>query len=383
MFLGIFLLTLAIFWTERRLVISDPITTKYIINHPLFVFGPGHEKAVNVSFGYGSIVLVSADRHRYLRNNIMNPSFSAKNVRAALPTIREIGRKLADRWEALGFPGNTVDISGTLSDAALDVMGDVILEHSFNALGGESEVGRLQRTLLNMVSSPTKFAQLIDAALSYVPDLIFRVLYYLPIQALHILREYKKITDDLSAQLAARARDEGPSDTPDFVGAFVRDDTVPDGEIGVHLRTVLTAGEDTTGTTLGWILYKLAQMPDLQQELRREIQLAAQKEMPDYDNMALLNAIINASAALLFPGELLNKHIYSGGFALAFLGGPGVCLGWRLAISELQVFVVELVGRFVLSLPENDSVRARVAMTLVAESADGKRGIPLHVEHVT
>ncbi|KAJ7489761.1 hypothetical protein B0H11DRAFT_1912757 [Mycena galericulata] len=51
-------------------------------------------------------------------------------------------------------------------------------------------------------------------------------------------------------------------------------------------------------------------------------------------------------------------------------------------ILELQVFVAEIVGRLILSLPENDSVRPRLAVTLVAETADGTRQIPVHIEAV-
>ncbi|KAJ7800893.1 cytochrome P450, partial [Mycena olivaceomarginata] len=49
------------------------------------------------------------------------------------------------------------------------------------------------------------------------------------------------------------------------------------------------------GGTLGWVLYRLAQMEDYQHALRDEIRLATAKGTgdPDYDKMPLLNAMIN------------------------------------------------------------------------------------------
>jgi hypothetical protein len=51
-------------------------------------------------------------------------------------------------------------------------------------------------------------------------------------------------------------------------------------------------------------------------------------------------------------------------------------------ISELQVFVTEIVRKFVLTVPENDSVRPIVAITLVPRTAEGVKGLPLHIETV-
>jgi hypothetical protein len=48
------------------------------------------------------------------------------------------------------------------------------------------------------------------------------------------------------------------------------------------------------------------------------------------------------------------------------------------------VFVVALLEKYVLSLPASeDRVRARLSVTLVSETLDGKRQIPIHIERVT
>ncbi|KAF7348883.1 Cytochrome P450 [Mycena venus] len=442
---------------EPRLMISDPTTAKYIINSGVFVFGHSHQKIANVLFGPGNVFLATGDAHRHLRG-IMNPWFSAKNVRTFLPIVEETSRKntetleLVDRWESLNFAGSTVDVFPTLNDATLDINGKAIFGHEFNSLEGQSEVAKIQRRLSDSVSSPSKFAQLMDAALPYIPDVVFRLALNLPMEAARILRDYKRMTDELALDLAFQMRDAQAHEG--FLSRFVDASGLPDPGIGVHLRTTLIAGQDTTGATFGWILYKLAQMPDYQRDLRREIQTAGLGEHLDYKNLPLLNAIINevlrmycafplservASEDCILPlsqpittttgsqmfdipfkkGQCLylamaghNRRVLipsiwgpdAGDFrpsrwlekeprkgpalgphptGLTFLGGPGVCLGWRFAILTLQVFVVTIVRKYILTLPENDSVRPRLAITLMPTTADGVRQLPLHIEPVT
>ncbi|KAJ7104914.1 hypothetical protein C8R44DRAFT_886936 [Mycena epipterygia] len=67
---------------------------------------------------------------------------------------------------------------------------------------------------------------------------------------------------------------------------------------------------------------------------------------------------------------------------LSFFGGPTVCLGWQFAILQLQVLATEVVRKFVLTVPGNDSVRPCLALTLESKTADGVQHLPLHVENV-
>jgi len=65
---------------------------------------------------------------------------------------------------------------------------------------------------------------------------------------------------------------------------------------------------------------------------------------------------------------------------LSFFGGPRTCIGWRLAVTEIQVFLIELVRRFSFDLPDIE-VRRGVAVTLIPITGEGvgKQGLPLKV----
>ncbi|KAJ7255092.1 cytochrome P450 [Mycena haematopus] len=56
---------------------------------------------------------------------------------------------------------------------------------------------------------------------------------------------------------------------------------------------------------------------------------------------------------------------------LSFLGGPRVCLGWRFAVLEMQVFFAELVSKFSFALSEDDFVRMRFSGALIPVLPNG------------
>ncbi|KIK60269.1 hypothetical protein GYMLUDRAFT_168136 [Collybiopsis luxurians FD-317 M1] len=67
-----------------------------------------------------------------------------------------------------------------------------------------------------------------------------------------------------------------------------------------------------------------------------------------------------------------------------FFGGPRVCLGWRFALTELQVLLSVLIRRFKFSLPDdkNKFIRPRLAVTLAPVREDGCFGLPVVVKDV-
>nr|GAT60440.1 cytochrome P450 [Mycena chlorophos] len=287
---------------ETRLMISDPATVKFVLNSPAFVSGATQQKAANALFGYGSVFMAQGTTHKYLRG-LMNPWFSAKNVRSTLPIMQEVAHKLVEHWEHMGFPGSTVDVTRSMGDAAIDIVGDAIFEHPFNGLSGKGNLSKTQRGLVNSMSSASRSALLTDFCLKYIPDFVFGLAVTLPLPGTQMLRDYHRMTDELGSTIVRQKRDtlHGAKDDAFVTGLLRTEDDpyngVPDEQIAVHLRTILFAGEDTTGSTLGWLLYKLAEMPEYQKSLREEIDQVSGDI--DYDSLPLLNAIINVSVPFL------------------------------------------------------------------------------------
>jgi len=58
---------------------------------------------------------------------------------------------------------------------------------------------------------------------------------------------------------------------------------------------------------------------------------------------------------------------YTGMYAnlLTFLGGPRGCLGWRFALLEFQIFLIEIVNRFQLAIPNEVEIRREMALVTI------------------
>ena len=116
-------------------------------------------------------------------------------------------------------------------------------EHPFNSLTGQSDMASIQRTLVyvpvclvsiinicvfivrsDTVTSVSKFSQLVDACLPYIPDFVFNFSLRLPIPAIRVLQEYRKVTNELGRQLIQQtsSRDASSEKDETFIGLLSR-----------------------------------------------------------------------------------------------------------------------------------------------------------------
>ncbi|KAJ7512872.1 cytochrome P450 [Mycena galericulata] len=67
---------------------------------------------------------------------------------------------------------------------------------------------------------------------------------------------------------------------------------------------------------------------------------------------------------------------------LAFSGGAHTCVGWRLAVLEMQVILSELIDKFAFSLPAEESIEPRYMTNLMPTNADGQKRAAFCVKRV-
>ncbi|KAK7065004.1 cytochrome P450 [Favolaschia claudopus] len=92
----------------------------------------------------------------------------------------------------------------------------------------------------------------------------------------------------------------------------------------------------------------------------------------------------NPSRWLKEGGALNGEGVSSYANLLSFFGGSRICLGWRFALLEMQVFICELVAQFHFSVPDEDrlNARCRYALTLQPMLPDGKKAAFLKIKRV-
>ncbi|KAF8187881.1 cytochrome P450 [Mycena galopus ATCC 62051] len=88
------------------------------------------------------------------------------------------------------------------------------------------------------------------------------------------------------------------------------------------------------------------------------------------------------------PSRWLDGETYQGEAVgpyanlLTFFGGPHACLGYRFAVSEMQMLFCELVRKFSFAEPNEEPIRPQMMTTLQPIDSQGKRALPLCITRI-
>ncbi|XP_051891135.1 cytochrome P450 2D26-like isoform X2 [Pristis pectinata] len=232
-----------------------------------------------------------------------------------------------------------------------------------------------------------------------------------------IFQNQEKINQFLQEIVTRHKQSWDPHDIRDFIDAFLAEQekmkntpntSFLESKMIGSLISLFAAGTETTSTTLNWGLLFMVLHPDVQSQVHEEIDRVIGKErnpkLEDREEMPFTNAVIheiqrlgnilpislphqtyrdttvmgytipkgttiipNLSSALFDedvwstphqfnPGHFLNSD---GNFVkpeafIPFSAGHRVCLGERLAKTELFIFFMSMLQRFTFHLPENE-----------------------------
>jgi cytochrome P450 len=100
------------------------------------------------------------------------------------------------------------------------------------------------------------------------------------------------------------------ADTP-FASVQPADFALTEQELHDNIRFLMTAGHESTALTITWALLLLALNPDLQDEVAREVEVAAGEEAIDHaalHRMSLLDRVLNETMRLYPAAILVNRE---------------------------------------------------------------------------
>jgi cytochrome P450 len=83
-------------------------------------------------------------------------------------------------------------------------------------------------------------------------------------------------------------------------------------ELHSQLFVFLVAGHDTSSTALSWVLYFLAQYPDIQEKLRSEVKETLkerEESWETYESMEYLTAVVNETLRLRPPALVTRRKV--------------------------------------------------------------------------
>jgi cytochrome P450 len=352
-----------------------------------FVVGFGTEAVLPV-IGPGSLLLTSGDRHRRDRK-MLSPTFHGGRMRAYAEDIAASALSCTEDWK----PGREL----VLLDVMLDVSSSVIRRTVFGVTSPElSETFRVaSREAINEIPSAPIFFKFLQREFGGIgPWARFR-------------RRMRRFDELIYARIAHAREHPGGEDILSKMIALESDDGVRlgDAEIRDHVLTLLIAGQETTATSLAWVLYELMRHPETLAWLRDE--LAGLGDDPSPEQLAAspaLDAVIRESLRLhpillefmrtvktgfeikgwtipagvtlgaaipmihrdptLYPEpeRYRPQRFLERGFAphefASFGGGHRHCLGAAFAMHEMKIVVGLIVQRFELSLASSRPLRS-------------------------
>ncbi|KAK0438178.1 cytochrome P450 [Desarmillaria tabescens] len=289
------------------LVLSDPRALQYVFHTSGYRF-PKTSDALRQSdafFGPG-LVTVHGITHQRQRK-IMNPAFSASQLRQFLPLFQTFASRLTDKIKTEiqdNAAGSVVDVLQWTSKLLSDI--------SFHALEGEGGASELRDALRNIFSEGSSSLSRLDILYGslwrMLPDFVLRILELLP--ARDVLRplRFRDTSQRIAREIFRKQVDVVANDMNtaerDIVNvlalSYLTEEPskrMSDEEIYSQLSTFTLAGHDTTATTTAWILYELSRHPHIQSQIREEILQTRERcqgdlTSNDYDSMPLLNAVI-------------------------------------------------------------------------------------------
>ncbi|KAH9923737.1 cytochrome P450 [Epithele typhae] len=277
----------------KGLLTYDPkaMHTIYIKNQDIWSRSDVSIEAGLALFGPG-LLSTQGETHRRQRK-MLNPVFSAKYMREITPFFYQIVRKLESAMATRVRAGQEeLDVAGWMGRAALELVGQGALGHSFDPLVEDSKdeftenvksffpstadvtYGFALLTLVKDVRGPSWLRRLVvrlwpDPAVQSVRRKV-EIIYAF---AKRLVAEKKKAIERGDEALLHQI-----GEGKDVMSVLLRenmaaseDDRLPEEELVAQIATFIVAGVDTTSNALARALDILSVRPEAQERLRREV----------------------------------------------------------------------------------------------------------------
>lgn len=392
--------TVRFMWVDTFLI-SHPDLIKHILqdhnrNYVRNAFLIDTLKPVN------GLNLFTADGDSWLsRRRLMQPAFHRQRIAAFGPVIVGSARAMLDRWG----DRSTLAIEQEMMAVTLQVAGRALF--SRDLLGESDQLGEAFSTISEYVNyrfrtpfaPPEWWPNQHNRALRAAMEVHDRVIYSL-IRERRALREQPG--DLLGMLIDARDADSGQGMTDD--------------ELRREISVMMFAGHETTAVTLTWALYLLSHNLEARQRLEDEVDTALEGRDPtieDLPKLAFTRRVVDETLRLYPPAWGVARQSVAadtlGGFrlpagsgltlftygihrdprfwpdperfdpdrflpersenrpAFAYLpfgGGPRLCIGNSLALTEATLILAMITQRFRLTLTPGHPVRPQPIFTL-------------------
>ncbi|HSR94243.1 MAG TPA: cytochrome P450 [Solirubrobacterales bacterium] len=249
--------TLKIIREGTWVMLGDPAAVKQVFSGDPAVFHAGEGNQIIEPLLGASSLLVLDEKAHMSQRRLLLPPFHGERMKAYGETMGEIASQEIDSWPT-GIP---YELRSRMQALTLEI----ILRTVFGVRDG-GRMAELRDALRDFLRLTTDPRQLLPVIL-LGPERIPRIPWF--------RRIMERIDGLLRREVAARRRASDLEDRDDILSMLVaarHEDGSPmnDTEIRDQLLTLLTAGHETTATSLSWAVERLSHHPQKLGRLREE-----------------------------------------------------------------------------------------------------------------
>lgn len=257
---------------RRMLAITDPEAIASVLRRRPQVFQKTPRLVqVGRDLRMHGVFSANGDSWRRQRQLVM-PGLDPAHLHAYLPQLVGVTERLRNKWNRSAADGTQVDVLADLMRYTVDVTTGLAFGHDLNTLEQGDDVAIQQH--LNYIL-PALFRRVISP---------FDIGHWLPSRE---EREHVRALADAvqgfirrtRAVLAERPelREQPENLIQSMVATCDAGEGLSDEELTANVLTMLLAGEDTTATTLAWMLWLLGCNPDAMGKARAEVEAVVGK----------------------------------------------------------------------------------------------------------
>jgi len=401
----------------RSWMVNDPAGLKRVLldNVANYPKSEMERRAFRALLGDGLLSLEGEKWRTHRR--LMAPSFDPRSVSSYTPAITDCSVEMADAWAKLA-PGTEIDVSNEMTNVTLQI----ICHAMFSQDGGE--MAAVTGSALSRGAEEAFNFNLLDVLPIIGPPRLAR--------KVKLMGEIFAPMDGAIRRLVdARRADPGKTDLLGRLVAALDEETgakLSPEEVRDEVLTIFVAGHETTASAMTFAWYVLSQVPEWEAKVIAELDSVLGGRPPteaDLPKLTLTRRFIEETMRLYPPApglsarvaleadEIAGARIPKGGtvivaswvlhrhrllwddperfdpdrflpersagrhrFAyLPFGGGPRVCIGQVLAMTEATLILATLAQRYRLRLRPGHQVAIQSRVTIRPRD-----GLPMSVE---